>query len=211
MTTFYLVRHGDTAWNRDWRYRGRTDLPLDEVGLAQARATAEALAGVGLTAVFASPLKRAFNTAELIAQAAGLTARPLPDLIDIDYGAWHGLTHEEAKAAYPELYARWETAPHLVRFPDGEGLDDVRARVMRAILGLVQLYPNETICLVGHLIVNRVLLCAVLGLGNDALWRIGQDTCCINVFRYEPARYGFIVDKLNDTHHLRHIQVKQSA
>jgi len=207
MTTFYLVRHGDTAWNREWRYRGQVDLPLDAIGIAQARATADALAGAQLSAVFASPLKRAFNTAELIANRAGLTARPLPDLLDINYGAWQGLTRAEAQAATPELFARWASAPHLVRFPDGESLDDVRARAMRGLLGVAELYPNGRVCLVGHMIVNGVLLCAVLGLGNDAIWRITQDTCCINIFRYDAARYRFIIDRLNDTHHLQQVQI----
>jgi phosphoserine phosphatase len=204
MTKFYLVRHGDTAWNRgQWRYRGRSDLPLDAVGLAQASATANALADAHLTAVFTSPLKRAFNTAEIIAQKAGLTARPLPDLLDIDYGTWQGLSQDEARIAHSELYVRWELAPHLVRFPDGESLDDVRVRIMKAVLGVALLHPGGIVCLVGHQVVNKVMLCAILGLGNDAFWRITQDTCCINIFRYEPASYCFTVDRLNDTHHLR--------
>jgi len=211
MTTFYLVRHGDTAWNRDWRYRGQADLPLDEIGLAQARATAGALETAGLAAVFASPLKRAFNTGELIAQAAGLTARPLPDLMDIHYGAWQGLTRPEVQATYPELYARFEQAPHLVHFPGGESLDAVRARVVRGIMGIAGQYPHGRVCLVGHQVVNRVLLCAVLGLGNEAFWRITQDTCCINVVQYDPATYRFAVDRLNDTHHLSHMPAQGDA
>ena len=206
MTTFYMVRHGDTAWNRgEWRYRGQADLPLDGVGLAQAAATADALADAGLSAVFASPLKRAYNTAELIAQKAGLTARPMPGLLDIGYGAWQGLTQSEAQAAYPALYARWTVAPHLVRFPDGESLDDVRSRITRALMDMAELFPDGRVGLVGHQVVNKVLLCVVLGLGNDAFWRITQDTCCINIFRYDAVAYRFSVDRVNDTHHLRQI------
>jgi broad specificity phosphatase PhoE len=208
MTIFYLVRHGDTAWNRDWRYRGQADLPLDESGLAQARATAGALGAVGLEAVFASPLKRAFNTAELIAQAAGLTARPLPDLLDISYGAWQGMTYAEAQAAYPDLYARWQAAPHLVHFPAGESLDEVRSRSVHGLLAIADQYPRGRVAIVGHQVVNRVLLCAVLGLANDAFWRIEQDTCCINVFRYDTERYRFTVERINDAHHLSQIQTK---
>jgi broad specificity phosphatase PhoE len=202
VTTFYLVRHGDTAWNRDWRYRGQMDLPLDEVGQDQARATAVALAGAGLAAVFASPLRRAFNTAELIAQTAGVIVRPMPDLLDIHYGAWQGLSIPEAQAAYPTLFEQWERAPQLVRFPDGESLDDVRTRVTRGLLAAAELFPEGTVGLVGHQVVNRVALCVVLGLGNEAFWRISQDTCCINVFRYEPRSYTFVLDRLNDIHHL---------
>ncbi|MGC8825851.1 MAG: histidine phosphatase family protein [Anaerolineae bacterium] len=205
MTTFYLVRHGNTVWNRDIRFRGRTDLPLDETGLAQARATAQALANVGLAAVFASPLKRAFNTAELIAQAAGLVARPLPDLMDIDFGEWQGMSPAEVEKAYPELYRRYLEAPHLVHFPGGESLEGARARFVQGVLKVAEMFPEQKVCLVAHQAVNRVLLTAVLGLGTDAYWRINQDTCCINVFHYDPTAYRFTVERLNDTHHLAHL------
>jgi len=206
MTTFYLVRHGNTAWNRETRFRGQTDVPLDESGLAQARATARSLADVGLVAVFASPLKRAFNTAEMIAQEAGLTARPLPDLLDVNYGVWQGMTPREVEETYPELFARYQTAPHLVQFPEGESLDIARNRYLRAVLSTAEMYPDQSVCLAAHQAVNKVLLAAVLGLGNDAFWRITQDTCCINVFRYDPSTYQFTVDRLNDTHHLHHLK-----
>lgn len=205
MTTFYLVRHGNTVWNRDIRFRGRMDLPLDELGMAQAKATAVALAGEGLVAVFASPLKRAFNTAELIAQAAGLTARPLPDLLDIDFGAWQGKAPAEVEALYPELYRRYLYAPHLAQFPDGESLEGARPRFMRAVLTAAEMFPDQRVCLVAHQAVNRVLLTGVLGLGVEAYWRVSQDTCCINVFHYDPATYQFTVERLNDTHHLDHL------
>jgi phosphoserine phosphatase len=205
VTTFYLIRHGNTIWNRDIRFRGQTDLPLDETGLEQARATAKALAGVTFAAVFASPLKRAFNTAEMIAREAGLTARPLPDLLDINFGAWQGKTPDEVRQECPELLALYESAPHLVHFPDGESLDMARARYLRAVVSAAEKYPRKTVCLVAHQAVNRVLLSAVLGMGNEGYWRISQGTCCINEFSYNPATFRFIVERLNDTHHLHHI------
>lgn len=208
MTTFYLVRHGNTAWNREIRFRGQIDVPLDELGLAQARATAKALADAGLVAVFASPLKRAFNTAELIAHEAGLTARPLPDLLDVNYGAWQGKTPAEVQETYPELFARYQIAPHLVHFPEGESLNIARDRYLRAVLNTAEMYPDRAVCLAAHQAVNKVLMAAVLGLGNEAFWRITQDTCCINVFRYDPATYRFTVDRLNDTHHLDHLSMQ---
>jgi len=204
VTTFYLVRHGNTIWNRELRFRGQTDLPLDETGLAQARATGKALAGVKFAAIFASPLKRAFNTAEMIAREAGLTARPLPDLMDVNFGAWQGKTPAEVREDYPVLAARYERAPHLAHFPGGESLDIARDRYLRAVMGAAEKYPDKTVCLVAHQAVNRVLLAAVLGLGNEGYWRVDQGTCCINVFRYNPATFQFVVERLNDTHHLHH-------
>ena len=206
MTTFYLVRHGNTAWNREIRFRGQTDVPLDETGLAQARATGQALATVGLAAVFSSPLKRAFNTAEIIAREAGLTARPLPDLLDINFGDWQGKSPQEVRQAYPELLALYETAPHLVHFPNGESLDTARARYIRAVVSVAGMYPTGAVCLVAHQAVNRVLMAAVLGIGNEGYWRISQDTCCVNLFQYDPRSHQFVVDRLNDTHHLRHLE-----
>ena len=206
MTTFYLVRHGNTIWNREIRFRGQTDLPLDETGLAQARATAKALAGVSFAAIFASPLRRAFNTAEMIAQEAGLTARPMPDLLDINFGAWQGKSPDEVRQEYPQLLACYESAPHLVHFPDGESLDIARNRYLRAVTSTAAMYPDKTVCLVAHQAVNRVLLAAVLGIGNEGYWRVSQGTCCINVFEYDLATHQFVVERLNDTHHLHHIR-----
>ena len=124
-----LVRHGHVEGIEPKRLRGRADLPLTSRGEAEASAVARRIAaGFRPAAIYTSPLQRCVSTGAAIAQACGLEARVLDDLSDIDYGAWQFKTHEEIKAANPRFFAAWFATPHLVRFPDGESLQDLIAR-----------------------------------------------------------------------------------
>lgn len=200
-TRIVLIRHGQTAWNREARFRGQADIELDAFGLKQAEATGRYVASRWpVTAVYASPLRRAMQTAATVACAHGLEARPLEGLLDIHFGEWQGLSGEEVAQRYPDLYRAWWEAPHTVRFPGGESLDDVRGRVVTTLEQVVERHPGETIALVSHTCTNRVLLCAVLGLGNERFWRLEQDTCAVNVFDVKDGEYTILL--LNDTGHL---------
>ncbi|MCX7707043.1 MAG: histidine phosphatase family protein [Anaerolineae bacterium] len=202
MTRFILVRHGQTEWNRVERFRGRADVPLNDVGLAQAAATGRRIAAEWQpTAVYTSPLSRSVVTAEAIAAPLGLPVTPLDGLADIHYGEWQGLTPEEARARWPELVHAWYTAPATVRIPGGESLADLRERAMAAIRELTSRHPGETIAVVSHTVVNRVILLAVLGLGNERFWRLRQDNCAINVFEADGSDFTLVT--MNDTCHLR--------
>ncbi len=202
MTRIVLVRHGQTAWNRESRFRGQADVELNELGLKQAQATGRYLAARWpVAAVYASRMGRAMRTAEAIARAQGLTAQPLEGLLDIDFGEWQGLSPDEVAQRYPDLYRAWLEAPHTVRVPGGEGLDDVRSRVVAGLEEVIARHEGEAVVLVSHTVVNRVLLCAVLGLGNDHFWRLGQETCAVNVFDAENGTFTVIL--LNDTCHLQ--------
>jgi len=200
MTEVILVRHGQTEWNRQERFRGRMDLPLNETGLHQAQAVARRVAGWPISAFYTSPLQRSLHTAKVIAQAFGREPKSLPGLIDIDYGEWQGLSPQEVAERYPELYATWLSRPHLVTLPGGESLEIVQGRAFSALLQLCQEHPQETILVVGHQVVNRVLLSAALGLEVSAFWRIRQDTGCINRLRYDGRSFEMLL--LNDTCHL---------
>ncbi|MBE9472271.1 MAG: histidine phosphatase family protein [Chloroflexi bacterium] len=203
MTRIVLVRHGQTAWNREVRFRGQADVELDEFGLQQAQATGRYLAARWpVVAVYASPLRRATQTAEAIARAHGLTAHPLEGLLDINFGEWQGLSPDEVAQRYPALYRAWWEAPHTVRFPGGERLDDVRSRVVAALDDVIARHPEQAVALVSHTVANRVLLCAVLGWGNDRFWRLRQETCAVNVFDAEDDG-TFTIVLLNDTCHLQ--------
>jgi broad specificity phosphatase PhoE len=204
VTRIILVRHGQTAWNigagAGERFRGRVDLPLDDVGLAQAHALAKRLADRPIVAIYSSPLKRAVETALPTAQQLGLTVQPLPGIIDINYGDWQGLSPAEVSRAYPDLYRRWLEKPHRVRFPNGESLRQVRLRGMAALKQASARHEGQVILLVAHQVVNRVLVCAVLGLGDSHFWRIRQDNACINVFEHQGGVFTAVL--INDTCHL---------
>lgn len=200
--TIILIRHGQTAWNeQSERIRGQSDIPLDETGQWQAQVTARYIAARWpLSAVYASPLSRAMETARALADAQGLQAQPLDGLINLCFGEWEGLPIAEVKARYPDLWRAWLEAPHTVRFPGGERLDIVRARAMAALEETIRRHPGETVGLVGHRVVNQVLLCAILGLGNDHFWHVAQDTCAVNQIEWNGKFYRLVL--MNDTSHL---------
>jgi probable phosphoglycerate mutase len=201
MTCIILVRHGQTEWNRVERFRGRADLPLNETGIAQAEATGGRIAAeYRPVAVYSSPLSRAVKTAEAIAGHFTLPVQVHAGLIDIDYGQWQGFTPDEARERWPQMIDAWYRAPHTAYIPGGETLDDLRSRGLKTVNELSALHKDQTIVLVGHTVINRIILLGVLGLGNDRFWRLRQDTCAINVFEVEGG--VFTIVSLNDTCHL---------
>jgi probable phosphoglycerate mutase len=202
MTRFILVRHGQTEWNKVERFRGRADVPLNDTGLAQAEATGRRVAEEWTpVAVYSSPLSRAVKTAEAIAGHFALPVETHSGLVDIDYGRWHGLTPDDVKIRWPEIHDAWYHKPHTARIPDGETLEDLRLRGLTMLNEVAAQHAGETVVLVGHTVINRVILLAVMGLDNDRFWRLRQDTCAINVFETENGDFTLV--SLNDTCHLR--------
>jgi broad specificity phosphatase PhoE len=179
---------------------------LESLGQKQAQATAQYVANRWpIAAVYAGPLKRTMQTAQPIAQAQGLSVKPMDALIDINFGKFQGLLAKEAQKDYPNLFQAWVEAPHTVHFPDGESLVIVRQRVKTALSELNTLHTGQTIALVSHTVVNRVILCIALDWENDRFWRMHQHTCAVNVFDIEDDG-SFTIVLLNDTSHLQHIQ-----
>ncbi len=176
-------------------------MALTKLGLRQARAAAERLVRMGVSQIYSSPLRRALQTAHIISQRLKVPVQELEELIDIDFGDWQGLSPQEAKERNGGLYQLWSASPHLVRFPGGESLGDVRERVSRALQMLVARHPEETVILVSHMVACRVMVCAVLGIDNSHFWQIGQDVCAINIF--ETRGNDLALRLLNDTCHLR--------
>ncbi len=202
MTRIILVRHGQTEWNRAERFRGLADVPLNEIGLAQAEATGRRVAsGWQVSAVYSSPLARAVKTAEAIARPFNLPVRLQPLLTDIDYGEWQGLSPDEVRANWPVILDIWYNAPGLAKIPGGESLFVVQARGMTVVRELVDKHPTQTIVLVGHTVINRAILLSVLGLSPARFWHLGQDTCALNIFE-SIGNNDFILKSLNDTCHL---------
>ena len=202
MTQIILVRHGQTEWNRVERFRGWADVPLNETGQAQARATGRRIAAEWQpVAIYSSPLSRAMKTAEAIARHFHLPVQAHQGLIDIHHGLWQGLTPEEVRARWPEMFEAWYAAPHTVRMPDGETLSEVRARGLAVVREVAERHADGTVVLVGHTDINRAILLAVLGLNNTRFWHLRQDTCAINVFETEGD--DFTLASLNETYHLR--------
>jgi probable phosphoglycerate mutase len=202
-----LIRHGQTDWNLTDRFRGMADVPLNATGLAQAEATGRRVAlQWEPAAIYSSPLSRAVNTAEAVArhllQEKGLdrNVEIEPSLADFNFGRWEGLTPKAAAGRWPEEMDAWCNHPEKARIPGGETLNDLRSRAAMAVEELVQRHPNETIVLVSHTNVIRILLLWAMKLGNECFWRIRQDTCAVNVLEREQGNWT--VGSINDTCHL---------
>jgi probable phosphoglycerate mutase len=201
MTELILLRHGHVDWHNPERFRGRAELALSDLGRRQARAAALAIATTWKPdAVYASPLGRCRDTAAVIAAALRLAAQPIEALADIDYGAWQGLTRDEAAARWPDEIARWFRAPHLAAIPGGETLAALFSRTSAALHQLVRRHPTESLVIVAHDSVNRALLLQALELPLSRYWRLRQDPCGISTLFFGDD--GFVVCSLNETRHL---------
>ena len=143
---------------------------------------------------------RCVKTAETIAEACNLTAETCNDLNDIDYGAWQFRAFEQAKFQDAELFIAWFATPHLVRFPGGESLQDVAARSANAFRFVLARHHDDTVVLVSHGSVSRVLLLQFLDLPLSSYWRVAQDPCCVN--EIDIADRKICVVRINETHHL---------
>ncbi|HJX69547.1 MAG TPA: histidine phosphatase family protein [Dehalococcoidia bacterium] len=206
MTRIIVIRHGQTAWNEGEgeRFRGRAEVELDDRGISQAKATATRIAQWKVAAFYSSPLKRALSTSELLAEPLGLQVQPLEGLIDIDYGKWQGLSLKEAEADDSQLYELWLRSPHLITFPRGENLAQVQKRVVATLETLPPKHPEQTIVLVSHKVVCKVLFCHLLGLDTSHFWQVEQDPCAINLV--EVRDDGLAVALLNDTCHIKELR-----
>ena len=204
MTSIYLVRHGQTAWNKEEIFRGRTDVPLDEIGLKQAELAGQYFKGMEVHAIFSSPLSRAWQTAEKVAELHNLKVQSLQGIVDMSFGNWEGHPHQEIRQNDSKTYRQWVETPHLVRLPGGEGLDDVRVRAMASLEEVIRLQPGKTLILVSHRVVNKVIICGILGLDNSHFWQITQDPTAINLIQYKNGKYTLSL--MNETCHLKSLK-----
>jgi broad specificity phosphatase PhoE len=148
VTTVYLARHGESDWNVERRWQGHADRPLTERGRAQARELAERLADVPLDAVYASDLRRAWETAEAVGSAQGLPVARLPELREVDVGSWSGYTRDECAERFPEAFARWQSGGS--GWEDGETYEAMGERVVAVLERLAAAHPGGAILVVSH-------------------------------------------------------------
>jgi alpha-ribazole phosphatase len=173
-TRLVLVRHAEADASMRGRCYGRLDVGLSPEGRRQARELGAALSDIPLAAVFSSPLARAVGTAASIAAPHDLEPVVEDGLREIDFGELEGLRYDEIEVERPELFREWMKAPGSVRFPGGEALADLRARVRPTVAAIRERHEGEAVSLVAHGGVIRVVLADVLGLADGALFRLGQ-------------------------------------
>jgi broad specificity phosphatase PhoE len=168
----YLVRHGTTTMNVENRYRGRCDVPLDAQGYQDAVDAARELSRVGLAAVYTGPLRRTIATAQIIADEARVPdLRILHGLTNVDYGAWQGMTSDEAAIYAPDAFALYRSSPGRAACPLGERLSDAQERMIEALRLIGHRHAGETVAAVTHAVMIRLLVAALSGV-DDESWRI---------------------------------------
>lgn len=198
----YLVRHGETAWNSEMKFQGHSNVPLSERGRAQARLLARRLANNPITAFYASDLKRAYETAMILAEPHGLPVEPLDSLREMNFGVWEGLTMSEIKEKGGGLAERWWSDPLHTRIPAGETLKDLACRVNETISRIIRRYLNgQEVVVVSHGGPIRAFIATTLGMNLNFYWRLRLDNACLNIIEFRDIDQGILV-LFNDCSHL---------
>ena len=200
MGQLYIVRHGETVWNRQGRIQGHTDVGLSDRGLKQAQMLAQRLKSVGFDAAYASDLLRASDTAAAILEGRDVPVFPTPRLREYHKGAFEGMTEEELRAKYPEEYPGY-IAKDLDYAPDGgESARGVSERMAAVIKEIKERHLNDTVLVVGHGGSLRAAMMTLLGMSLDANWRFVFGNCTLTVVDtyYDNA----VLRLFNDGSHL---------
>jgi broad specificity phosphatase PhoE len=193
VTTILLARHGETDWNREGRFQGHADPPLNETGRAQAAELAAELEAVGLAAVYSSPLRRALETAQAVAAEHGLDPVAVDALREVDVGSWQGLTRVEIETQFPEQFARW--LDYDQGWEDGESYEGMGRRAVAALLELAVAHEDERILAVTHGGPIRAAFAFADGTSHADARRLGPRIG--NVFLAEFAVEGEVLWRLD--------------
>ena len=200
-----LVRHGETNWNRDGRFQGQIDIPLNSNGHAQAEAARAFLETVSIQRAYSSAMSRPRQTAEGILRShPGVPLTVTRGLVEIGHGLWEGKLESEIRAEWAELLDEWKRTPETVQMPEGETIQDVWERSVHSWNTIAEsLDRSETALVVAHDAVNKTILCSLLGLSPSDIWAIKQGNGGVTVVDM-PTETGqpAVVACLNLTSHL---------
>jgi alpha-ribazole phosphatase len=193
-TTVWLIRHGAPGGAAGLCY-GRHDVPLSEDGVLQAKELAGRFASEPVDIIYASPLRRALDTAKILAEQRGLAIERCADLAEIDFGEFEGRSYDEIEALFPETFQMWMREPTQVRFPQGENFQDLRRRTLRALEFVLARHAGQRIVIVSHAGVIRILLAQALGIPDRHVFRLDQDYGSLN--RIDYFDHGPLVRLIN--------------
>jgi alpha-ribazole phosphatase/probable phosphoglycerate mutase len=201
----FLVRHGETDWNRDFKYQGSTDVPLNEEGLKQAKKLATRLSRVMPSRVMSSPLSRAYRTAETIMEhnCADVEIELREELRELSFGVWEGLAIPEVREKNKELFEQWERAPFSNTPEGGDVFSDVFERSKLFAQDMFESgVPGGDTVIVAHGGILRAVAAALLRLDDiDLMWKMRFDNCSITIVDIWKGKPSLVIS--NDTHHLR--------
>lgn len=198
----YLVRHGQTDWNVAGKIQGSTDIPLNETGRKQAACLAKGMERRPVARVFTSTLSRAYETAAAIGESQNVPVYRIPELEEVNYGYWEGLTMEEIEKKYPKELEQWYLSPVEVAPPGGETQTQVYERCGRAIQQILEQTDGD-VAVVSHGATVVFLLEYMLeGTGRDEEDDIIVGNASISTVEYDPESKSFALVQLNDREHL---------
>ncbi|MGO8791786.1 MAG: histidine phosphatase family protein, partial [Terriglobia bacterium] len=201
MALFYFIRHGETEWNAEGRFCGRTDVPLSDAGRRQARLLALRAKSILIDGLYSSPLRRALETARIIGEVMG--REPVVDerLTELNYGTWEGLTLEEIERTGPAIYQAWKRDPGSLAPPEGESGAQLVERVMPFLRDVALSHPAGNVMVVCHKTVCRLLACHFLGVPlSEYRQAVHMDNAALNTFEFQDGIWRVVA--LNDTSHL---------
>ena len=200
MSTLLLVRHGETALKSSERYWGHTDVKLGALGIEQAERVRDLLATERIDIIFSSNLERAWKTAESIASRHRVEVITCAELKEVNFGEVEGLTFKEISQRYPEVVKSWVEGKTEIKYPGGESLSELAERASNFTRRLKNVSPEQTVLIVAHSGVLRLLMCHLMGIGQENWWRFKLDFASLSVM--ETNSRGAILRSLNNISHL---------
>lgn len=204
MTKIIFVRHGQTEWNVLGRYQGQTDVALSPLGIEQAEKLAAHFPVDKIEAVYSSDLARAMKTASCVADRFVLTVEPRPELRELNFGDWEGLTYDEIVAKWPDALENFFQHPDVLEIPHGESFPKLRERALACVEEIVARHPDQTVAVFAHGAILRTILTAALHMDLQYVWTIRQFNTAVNIVTY--TEHGTTVELINGTGHLKYTQ-----
>lgn len=183
VTVLYLIRHGETEGAEKRRYKGSIDVPLSENGIRQMELLSVYITNP-LTAVYCSDLSRAIKSAEIIAEPHSLNPIVVPDLRERNFGLWEGMSFDEIREKYTCEFDAWAGNPLQFSPMGGESTLEMRERVLNSLNEIIRNHNSEHIAIVSHGGVNRIILCHLLGIPLENIFRIEQDYAALNIIEF---------------------------
>jgi len=200
MKTLYLVRHGETEWNHERRYLGHSDIPLNKTGKQMAEALSRRIEGFNVDLILASDLKRTFETASILNKVLKTNIKTEPRLREVFFGDLEGVQSEEARRVYAEDLKKW-TEDSEYPLPGGESLQDLSQRLMALLHEVKQMDSIDSVMLVTHSGVLRMIMRLLLELPVKGQWNFKFKLTSLSEIRFVD---GFpVIQYLNDTQHLK--------
>ncbi len=204
MTRLFIIRHGETLWNREKRAQGAKDIALTDNGKLQGEYLAKRLVKEKIDYIYSSDLSRAYETAKLLADKFNKPVLAIPELREMNFGLWEGLTMNDIQLKFQDHFNSWRSSPHKAQIPEAETLLQVQERALKAVFNIIDKHPNKSIAMVSHGVTIKTIILGLLDIDLSNYRKIRQDNTGINIIDFKENQWVLV--QLNDTCHLTNIK-----